>query len=132
MLKPPVNELGLIAPSHVEKVYPDAGRLSTLHQSLASKFCRPFSLCAMSKVAMVRKAFAKSGPEFANFVASSRSIFANRCAIPSASPMCGVVGIIGTPDAAREAFLGLTTLQHRGQDAAGILTYDTDGFHRVK
>jgi len=48
------------------------------------------------------------------------------------TPMCGVVGIIGTPDAAREAFLGLTTLQHRGQDAAGILTYDTNGFHRVK
>jgi amidophosphoribosyltransferase len=46
--------------------------------------------------------------------------------------MCGVVGIIGTPDAAREAFLGLTTLQHRGQDAAGILTYDKNGFHRVK
>jgi amidophosphoribosyltransferase len=46
--------------------------------------------------------------------------------------MCGVVGIIGTPDAAREAFLGLTTLQHRGQDAAGILTYDSNGFHRVK
>lgn len=46
--------------------------------------------------------------------------------------MCGVVGLIGTPDAAREAFLGLTTLQHRGQDAAGILTFDTDGFHRVK
>jgi amidophosphoribosyltransferase len=46
--------------------------------------------------------------------------------------MCGVVGLIGTPDAAREAFLGLTTLQHRGQDAAGILSYDTDGFHRVK
>jgi amidophosphoribosyltransferase len=46
--------------------------------------------------------------------------------------MCGVVGLIGTPEAAREAFLALTTLQHRGQDAAGILTYDTDGFHRVK
>jgi amidophosphoribosyltransferase len=46
--------------------------------------------------------------------------------------MCGVVGLIGTPDAATEAFLGLTTLQHRGQDAAGILSYDTDGFHRVK
>jgi amidophosphoribosyltransferase len=46
--------------------------------------------------------------------------------------MCGVVGIIGTPDAARESFLGLTVLQHRGQDAAGILSYDTDGFHRVK
>ena len=46
--------------------------------------------------------------------------------------MCGVVGIIGTPEAAKEAFLGLTTLQHRGQDAAGILSYDAQGFHRVK
>jgi len=46
--------------------------------------------------------------------------------------MCGIVGLIGTPDAAREAFLGLTTLQHRGQDAAGILTYDSSGFHQVK
>ena len=46
--------------------------------------------------------------------------------------MCGVVGLIGTADAATEAFLGLTTLQHRGQDAAGILAYDSDGFHRVK
>lgn len=46
--------------------------------------------------------------------------------------MCGVVGLIGTPEASREAFLALTTLQHRGQDAAGILTYDADGFHRVK
>jgi amidophosphoribosyltransferase len=46
--------------------------------------------------------------------------------------MCGVVGLIGTAAAAKEAFLGLTTLQHRGQDAAGILSYDRDGFHRVK
>lgn len=45
--------------------------------------------------------------------------------------MCGIVGVIHTPDAAREAFLALTTLQHRGQDAAGILTHDSDGFHRV-
>jgi len=46
--------------------------------------------------------------------------------------MCGVVGIMGTPDAAREAFLALTTLQHRGQDAAGILSYDEMGFHQVR
>ena len=46
--------------------------------------------------------------------------------------MCGVVGITGTSNAAREAFLALTTLQHRGQDAAGILTYDQEGFHLVK
>ncbi len=46
--------------------------------------------------------------------------------------MCGVVGLIGSKDAAKEAFLGLTTLQHRGQDAAGILSYDSEGFHTVK
>lgn len=46
--------------------------------------------------------------------------------------MCGVVGLIGTRDASREAFLALTTLQHRGQDAAGILTFDETGFHRAK
>ncbi|MDH5582134.1 MAG: hypothetical protein OEY33_09540, partial [Bdellovibrionales bacterium] len=49
--------------------------------------------------------------------------------------MCGVIGVIGphlennseenTPFwAAYEAYRGLLTLQHRGQDAAGILTYD--------
>lgn len=46
--------------------------------------------------------------------------------------MCGVIGVIGTRDAAKEAFLGLITLQHRGQDAAGILTYDNNSFHLVK
>lgn len=45
--------------------------------------------------------------------------------------MCGVIGVIGTPESAKEAFLGLITLQHRGQDAAGILTYDSS-FHLVK
>lgn len=49
--------------------------------------------------------------------------------------MCGVIGVIGprieaskeeTPSfwAAYEAYRGLLTLQHRGQDAAGILSYD--------
>lgn len=45
--------------------------------------------------------------------------------------MCGVIGVVGSPEAAKESFLGLITLQHRGQDAAGILSYD-GVFHLVK
>ncbi|MGE4232939.1 MAG: amidophosphoribosyltransferase [Bacteriovoracia bacterium] len=45
--------------------------------------------------------------------------------------MCGVIGVSGTDQAAKEVFLGLITLQHRGQDAAGILSYDRC-FHLVK
>lgn len=38
--------------------------------------------------------------------------------------MCGIVGIIGTPNAAKESYLGLLMLQHRGQDSAGILSFN--------
>lgn len=42
---------------------------------------------------------------------------------------CGVFGIQGHPDAAALAALGLHALQHRGQEAAGIVTYDGQQFH---
>jgi amidophosphoribosyltransferase len=35
--------------------------------------------------------------------------------------MCGLIGVHGTLNAAKEVFLGLMNLQHRGQDGAGIL-----------
>src|SRR5438552_2746993 len=38
--------------------------------------------------------------------------------------MCGVFGIFGHPEAANMAYLGLHALQHRGQEAAGIVSSD--------
>ncbi len=38
--------------------------------------------------------------------------------------MCGIVGVYGHDFAAQEVYDGLVTLQHRGQDAAGMVTYD--------
>ncbi|MCX6733599.1 MAG: amidophosphoribosyltransferase [Candidatus Peregrinibacteria bacterium] len=38
--------------------------------------------------------------------------------------MCGILGIMGNGDIAQEIYDGLTTLQHRGQDSAGIMTFD--------
>lgn len=42
---------------------------------------------------------------------------------------CGVFGIFGDPDAASHAALGLHALQHRGQEAAGLVTFDGEHFH---
>ena len=41
--------------------------------------------------------------------------------------MCGIIGIVANQDVAAELYDGLTVLQHRGQDAAGIAT--ADGSH---
>ncbi len=42
---------------------------------------------------------------------------------------CGVFGVFGHPEAGALAALGLHALQHRGQEAAGIVTYDGQHFH---
>jgi amidophosphoribosyltransferase len=45
---------------------------------------------------------------------------------------CGVFGIFGHPDAAAITALGLHALQHRGQEAAGIVSFDGRVFHAEK
>ena len=42
---------------------------------------------------------------------------------------CGVFGIYGHPEAAAITALGLHALQHRGQEAAGIVSFDGQRFH---
>lgn len=44
--------------------------------------------------------------------------------------MCGIIGIFGHEDVSHELINGLITLQHRGQDSAGIVTFD--GNFRLK
>ncbi len=45
--------------------------------------------------------------------------------------MCGIVGVRGTPDAAAIAHLALYSLQHRGQESAGIVVADDNGTARA-
>ena len=41
--------------------------------------------------------------------------------------MCGIVGIVGKNPVNQSIYDALTVLQHRGQDAAGIVTWDESG-----
>jgi amidophosphoribosyltransferase len=45
---------------------------------------------------------------------------------------CGVFGILGHPEAATLTALGLHALQHRGQEAAGIVSFDGRQFYTEK
>ncbi|KAA6208303.1 amidophosphoribosyltransferase [Avibacterium paragallinarum] len=46
--------------------------------------------------------------------------------------MCGIVGIIGQSPVNQAIYDGLTVLQHRGQDAAGIVTIDDENRFRLR
>jgi len=45
---------------------------------------------------------------------------------------CGVFGVYGHPDAANLTYLGLYSLQHRGQESAGIVSTDGKKLHCQK
>ena len=46
--------------------------------------------------------------------------------------MCGIIGIVAKNNVNQDLYDGLTVLQHRGQDAAGIVTYDDKRLHLRK
>ncbi|MBU1992812.1 amidophosphoribosyltransferase [Patescibacteria group bacterium] len=46
--------------------------------------------------------------------------------------MCGFIGIVGNDSVVQDLYDGLVTIQHRGQDAAGLATYDGSQFHIKK
>ena len=46
--------------------------------------------------------------------------------------MCGIVGIVGSTPVNQSIYDALTVLQHRGQDAAGIVTIANDNFKQRK
>ena len=41
--------------------------------------------------------------------------------------MCGIIGMVGHSDVIHSLYEGLSMLQHRGQDAAGIVTWSEEG-----
>lgn len=45
--------------------------------------------------------------------------------------MCGIFGVHGLPDAAAAVHLGLYSLQHRGQESAGVVGVDEHGTARL-
>ena len=45
--------------------------------------------------------------------------------------MCGIIGVAGVKDAARVSYLGLYSLQHRGQESAGVVAVDEGGVARA-
>ena len=45
---------------------------------------------------------------------------------------CGLFGIYGHPEAARMTYFGLYALQHRGQESAGIVTWDGQGIREQR
>ncbi len=46
--------------------------------------------------------------------------------------MCGIFGVYGAPNAAAMVHLGLYSLQHRGQESAGIVAVDETGIAKAR
>src|SRR5580698_11357266 len=61
---------------------------------------------------------------------AAQSLTTDHCSLTTDDKLreeCGVMAVYGHPDAARQVYLGLYALQHRGQESAGIAT--ANGYH---
>ena len=66
-------------------------------------------------------------------MALNRKIFYNSYDCDKLKEECGVFGVLGLNDAANFVALGLHALQHRGQEAGGIVAYDpSQGFNSAR
>ena len=82
----------------------------------------------------------REGPAFDTVVSGAGSPIPDPCSLfpefdangDELHEECGVVAIHGHPDAARQAYLGLYALQHRGQESAGIATADGQHLANIK
>lgn len=61
-----------------------------------------------------------------------QSVSALRCGLTRKRRMCGIVGIAGVMPVNQSIYDALTVLQHRGQDAAGIITIDANNCFRLR
>jgi amidophosphoribosyltransferase len=56
----------------------------------------------------------------------------NSSVIVKLTENCGLFGVYNNPKAVELTFLGIYSLQHRGQESCGVVYYDSNKFHQLK
>ena len=75
------------------------------------------------------KQFNKTNNSIINFPNFIRKFEVGQSHFPRFGEECGVFGVSGSKDAAALTALGLHSLQHRGQEGCGIVSYDGSSYH---
>jgi len=73
--------------------------------------------------------FNKTNNSIKNFPNFIKKFEGGQSHFPRFGEECGVFGISGSKDAAALTALGLHSLQHRGQEGCGIVSYDGSSYH---
>jgi len=75
------------------------------------------------------KQFNKTHNSIINFPNFIKKFEVGQSHFPRFGEECGVFGVSGSKDAAALTALGLHSLQHRGQEGCGIVSYDGSSYH---